>query len=982
MADGIQTVYRTFVTGPAQRPDENRRDRIYPTLESVTGPTQASADFARRVTAGDTLEKLAAAFALRVAKAEGELSTATIGARAPLVMQTLRLLDDGQWTEAAASVDESSDQVKWFSERADHLHAAVLGYVAAGRSSAIGERAIKLMKLLWIARQSVAVKDRSPDSEHVAFVREFWSVGTIRVQLTLPRSEQDPWAAAGPAARRAANAKAQSVAQPQTPSFSDLQTARREIDYLARAQQVRAPKSLPVPTPTNNEFLSGPLGTSPRNEGAESSRVAKPDGTSAQAPIVHRPPIEDPLDDASRKLLSANTLAVVERLGFSAERHPPDALIHGIDLATAHHWADGGTKQHIPVIIIGDIMLRIDPELFPDPSCDEPDLPCHCDLLVELDAKHGATPRLHILGTGKAYRIDQTHERYLPGQLVHTENHEQGAQREMKFRRLDRAEQTDETETESETFREAETTTHDQFEMSKEIAKAAQQQQDTSAGVSVTASYGAGPVSAALAGHFDTSSSTAAQTSEKIATASAKEIISKAVEQTKQKSRQLRIVKSLTETERTESLVLDNRGSPSRTDFYRAIDQEYRNQLVCVGERLMVRMTLQEPMAYLLWVLAKRSAEGVVLEKPTPPSIQKFDDITTVTYGSLCAAYGASGVRPPPGAIVVSDHIDHPYSAGEPPWLDASGTIALPEGWQASTASCNMLRTNGGAYYISVAIGTGGATFYSGGLSSWALSGETGQVGWALRGHDSEYAATFTINCVPTPQAIQKWKIEVFEAIMSAYRAKKEAYDAQVAAARFSSAVGIDERNPALNRIMVEQELQKFLLGATLPAAYFRGFDSMKFSIDCDASDGTTIAEPDFEDAWRETPWVTFLSQLYEWKNMTYQFLPYLYGHRDHWRRLRSLTSNDPYFQNAITAGSVVVDVPVAPHMAQAFLYYLSTGQIWSGGDMPVIGDPAYQDLAIAIRDSELKDGQATGAPWFTVVPTSLVYFSPQPPVL
>ncbi len=977
MSDGLQTVLRQFVVGPAQRSSERRRKRFYPDLEAIAGPSDVFAHFLRLTQNSPTLEALALAFAPRAADAEAAIGEAAVADRFPAVADALVLLDGGRFAEAVILLCEHAGDIERLRAERDALHAALLAYVAEGRSSPVGEYALKLLKLIWVAVPPEDGREDGPaqGDDREAFAHEFWKIGAPSLQVELPRSAEDVWAAVGPAADRARRAKeppAPDAAPPMTPPPAELAAARQEIAFLKQVQTLAAIRERPP------ALLPEPPAPEPRGL----FNAIRKFWSDPPMPSVQALPSEPPgkLGAEEQRRLSKASRETLRRIGFDPAVHTAHSMIEGIDAAMRLHPRVIDQPTDVSLVLLGGNRVEVGAELFGAALCEEPEPDCHCDLLVDLDDRHGVKPRIHLLGSGRAYRIDQTHEQYLPGMIVHTENHEAGAKRNMSFRRLERTKQTDETETEKEEFREAETASHDQFEVSKEIATAAQQQAEMTAGISATASYGYTGGSASLSGHYDVSSANAAQASEKIATRQAKEIISRAVESVTQKSRTRRIVTSLTETERLESFEIDNKGSPSRTDFYRAIDQEYRNQLVTVGERLMVRITLQEPMAWLLYALAQRTADGKVLVEPVKTTVTP-SEINAGNYAALAAMYGAKGVRPPPTDVVVSHNLHQPLS--EAGWINLSGAIDLPEGVMAQQVDVNLLRGSGGLSYCSIAVGKAAWTWYGpSSLISWPLNQEQEKLAYAVRARDNEFSLTFTVYCQPTPAALAKWQIEVHEAIMSAYRAQRDAYDAQLQAAEFAGGPGIDERNPAINRVLIEQELQKFVVGATYPPTYFRGFDSMKFAKDCKNPKGGTIPEPDFIDAWGEAPWFTFLSQLYEWKNMTYQFLPYSYGRRSHWRTLRGRTSNDPYFERAIGAGAVIIDLPVAPHMTEPFLFFLETGRIWSGGDMPIIGEPGYQDLAIAIRDSEVKDGDPVGDPWFTRVPTSLVYIDGRPPAL
>ncbi|MDR2205209.1 MAG: hypothetical protein LBE36_03505 [Flavobacteriaceae bacterium] len=63
------------------------------------------------------------------------------------------------------------------------------------------------------------------------------------------------------------------------------------------------------------------------------------------------------------------------------------------------------------------------------------------------------------------------------------------------------------------------------------------------------------------------------------------------------------------------------------------------------------------------------------------------------------------------------------------------------------------------------------------------------------------------------------------------------------------------------------------------------------------------------------------------------------------------------------------VIVTVKPGFEDALNFFLSTGQIWNGGEVPVIGDPLYLSIVDELR-------QPTGIPqgkyWITKIPTTL----------
>jgi hypothetical protein len=230
--------------------------------------------------------------------------------------------------------------------------------------------------------------------------------------------------------------------------------------------------------------------------------------------------------------------------------------------------------------------------------------------------------------------------------------------------------------------------------------------------------------------------------------------------------------------------------------------------------------------------------------------------------------------------------------------------------------------------------------------------------------------------------------MKIFDLIWTKYRRELSDYENSLQMAKIEAGITMSGRNPRKNEILVREELMKMVLGATFPQFYYRGLNSMKFGYKCIGRDengepvtgGPPIPEPDFMDAKEEAPWVTFMSKLYEFENMTFDLKPYFFGNRAKWCTLRTLVDPDPRMEAAMSAGYVTIDVPVSLGMETAFMHYMATGQIWNGADMPIIGDPLYEALAIEIMNGQNPDGLPVGKPWTTVLPTSLVMVSDDAP--
>ncbi len=119
----------------------------------------------------------------------------------------------------------------------------------------------------------------------------------------------------------------------------------------------------------------------------------------------------------------------------------------------------------------------------------------------------------------------------------------------------------------------------------------------------------------------------------------------------------------------------------------------------------------------------------------------------------------------------------------------------------------------------------------------------------------------------------------------------------------------------------------------------------------------------------RYAAFVKFMEQAFEWEIMSYYFYPYYWGERKSWADLYQFDDNDPTFRAFMQSGMARVIVTVRPGFEEAVRHFLATGQIWNGGEVPVIDDPLFLSIV-----DELRSPKATkeGEPWREKIPTSL----------
>ncbi|KPE50625.1 hypothetical protein AOB46_13905 [Chryseobacterium indologenes] len=114
---------------------------------------------------------------------------------------------------------------------------------------------------------------------------------------------------------------------------------------------------------------------------------------------------------------------------------------------------------------------------------------------------------------------------------------------------------------------------------------------------------------------------------------------------------------------------------------------------------------------------------------------------------------------------------------------------------------------------------------------------------------------------------------------------------------------------------------------------------------------------------------VKFMEQSFEWEIMSYYLYPYYWGNRANWADLYQFDDNDPTFRAFMQSGMARVIVTVRPGFEESVRHFLATGQIWNGGEVPVIDDPLFLSIV-----DELRSPKATkeGEPWREKIPTSL----------
>lgn len=241
---------------------------------------------------------------------------------------------------------------------------------------------------------------------------------------------------------------------------------------------------------------------------------------------------------------------------------------------------------------------------------------------------------------------------YEPGEIAHIENIAAGETRDRTHRRLDRLEETFETELEREVESENELETTERFEVSKEVSRTIKEDQQLSFGVNVSAAYG----SVQFGSEFDFSRSDSRESSAKEATTYAKDIVERSLERVRERVRRSQTTRILREVEEQNSHGFKNEDSDHRNAIYQFVDKVFEAQVFNYGKREMLDLTIPEPASYLWYRRDLPDPDEPLLEVPTKPTalpvnaISQLETATdgTANYERWAAQYRAAGITAPP----------------------------------------------------------------------------------------------------------------------------------------------------------------------------------------------------------------------------------------------------------------------------------------------------------------------------------------------
>lgn len=595
------------------------------------------------------------------------------------------------------------------------------------------------------------------------------------------------------------------------------------------------------------------------------------------------------------------------------------------------------------------------------------------------------------IGIAEYLKVEQTTHAYVDGEVAHIENIMAREYRQKSTRRLRRSEDTSTTSQDTEKEKLTDTTTATRFEMQSEIAKMMLESREANAQTYYNADWKttAGVFNSGITGGFASHSSR--EESSQQAVTQAQEVTERALDRVVMKVRQERIEKIVEEFEENNAHGFDNReGDQHVVGVFRWVDKLLKNQIYNYGKRMMFEFMVPEPSKLHAMAMTEvESAADTDLVKPEDPrsaALLRMQDYSALSNEAVlrywAAKYNIEIDEKPDTPIYVS----HSFSDrnlgfddnGVGRWTGVfhNNDFAIPENYEA--------------VFVKGTVNVGRGEYFKGNVNVWSgtqicgipVSGNVNLilpavrdkitvsfVSWDVKGISGSLTAT----CQLTPEARNAWLQKTFKAIIDAYQDALEEYNSKLAE-ELGKAVTIKGSNPGFYRQIENTVLRKncisYMMDRTLNST--RGYGLSGLTQGSTFSDYETVLSPTLD---KYTAFVKFMEQAFEWENLSYHLYPYYWGKRDNWVSLYQQEDVDPLFRSFLQSGMARVIVTVRPGFEDAVQFYMATGKIWNGGEVPVIGDDLYLSLVEEMKEPK---GAKHGKAWITRVPTPLTILQAQ----
>nr|WP_321233931.1 hypothetical protein [uncultured Psychroserpens sp.] len=599
---------------------------------------------------------------------------------------------------------------------------------------------------------------------------------------------------------------------------------------------------------------------------------------------------------------------------------------------------------------------------------------------------------LKRLGVAEYMKVTQSVHAYVPGEVSNIENVMASELRHKSINELTRTEDTITTSTSQEIEKVSDTTKVNRAEMQTEVAKELDKQRSFQSHANF--SYDSG------AYKFDTgvgfASTNAQHTSNRHAVTKSQEVTEKAMERVQSKISEERISKIIQEVSLTNVHEYDNRGGIGEnierpehiTGVYRWVDKKMKNQIYNYGKRTMFEFMIPEPAKlHRLAIATAGHTLTAPIDPRKAPAPHKMSNATTATKSLLiywADKYGVELTAEPQNKQQLIKVNGSPRAKHN--WNFSSEPLQIEEGYVAKSAVLRWMFSkeehrrgrNGRRRPFSMQISNlkGSTLNFSAHRSQRSKRGNNTVTGLNVSDNFSyttsgrnvkSFEVNLELSCEPSQALINAWKLENFNVIIEAYQTALDAHNEEVAAIEAQQAAKAAEQKDTMGNFyrIIESDVLKHNCIAYLLQNYLS--DLGKDFTDGDEMQNFKVNLSDDLDKY--TAKAKFLEQAFEWSIKDYTFYPYFWADRKDWQEMYLSENADALFRSFLQAGLARVIVTVKPGFEEAVQYFLETGDVWMGGETPIIGDPLYMSIT---QEMQEPTGVPQGNYWITRIPTTL----------
>lgn len=586
-------------------------------------------------------------------------------------------------------------------------------------------------------------------------------------------------------------------------------------------------------------------------------------------------------------------------------------------------------------------------------------------------------------------RVEQSTYCYVEGEVAHIENIMAREYKERSTRRLKRSESQTTKSSESEKEKLTDTTSTERHEMQSEVSKILQESKDFAAQAGFQASWGSKQANFTANANASYATHNSKEESNRQAVTEAKDITARALDRIVTKVKEERIDKILEEFEENNKHGFDNtKGSSHVVGVYRWVDKVVKNQIYNYGKRMMFEFMIPEPAKiHRLGMEVVNTTENKLV-KPVDPresSIHKMENFLSLENDTILKYWLGKfnveiDVKPEATKTVGVAFATNQNSKDAGFSKSQVEKVKIPEGYFTTYSQINigdeseMGPANGlGQGWQAISVANSNQSLNALGVKK-AMPNFTDEVPvsyFSVAQHGQVSSVIIFLEL--TQEAKNAWLQKAFNKIIEAYQTEMNKYNQALAEAK-ALGVQIKGSNPGFYRKIENTILRRNCISYMLnqnPNVDLT-FGKGKYYNNGYSSGDETFLNTDIKldgkfDQY--AAFIKFMEQAFEWEIMSYHLYPYYWGERKSWAELYQFDDNDPIFRAFMQSGMARVIVTVRPGFEEAVRHFMATGQIWNGGEVPVIDDPLFLSLV-----DEMRSPKATkeGEPWREKIPTSL----------